>query len=554
MQRGVAWVGEYCLQTSRCSVHKPFVSNQKFTCISGEEFWRNGEIVFPTDGGRDTTYRTRFGYGVSHNGIIYANSNENQKLAMRRLTACREPPVSGASAFLYRSWHNGLKENQRAAIREMKPWFRENNSRYLLAMTAYKGNYEEMREHKSDPHPKRALREEGAEEVETWNLTKNKVWTKSVLYKMKKDELAKAGKYPRMIGDMGVVASLQGFRVTEVLKEAMASEPHYFGMLETQFVKRPSQKLLREVMNKLISPPEGGYFAYFSDDSCLSVIAKGGKVKRYNVDIKTCDGSHTGELFHAVKELTPGSEDEIDPLIKQCQLPIRVVDQENPANVVVLDPDEPTLYSGSTMTTFVNNMGEFVIAFQLGKVDWSQVPPERVEFEVMSAAKRAGYVVSCEDCEKVEDIQFLKHSPVLDRYSTYQPVLNLGVLFRASGTCRRELPKGDPVKTAATFQASLLQGMFPLLDAPIVRKMKVKAGKWDEKTLEMIKNEWHYKVDAEGEVIYVDDDALFRRYDLTEEESASVIELAGVGYGEFISGPAFDKILDKDYSLKTNYI
>lgn len=505
----------------------------------------------------DTTFRTKYGYGVSHTGYIYGNTNGNFSLALRRLTGCKTPGVSGASAFLYRSYDKMLKQNQRDTIAEMGEWLDAHAIYFNVAYQNMGPMEEEMLEHAGDPHPKRRLREEGRDELETSNLIAQKLWLKSCLYKMKKDEWAKILKYPRSIGDMGVCASLQGFRVIENLKHTQASRVWKMREMEGEFIDSPQPERLEEVFAKLMNPPKGGYLAFFSDDSCLSVHTKEG-VSTWNKDLKSCDASHTGALFEMSYRQAPVAKSELKRLVAQCELPIRIHSLDNPKEMVLLEPNEPTLYSGSTMTTYVNNNAEFVLLWQYSKIDFSKLTRKEAEAAIHAAAAKAGYQISLEFCPKPGDIQFLKHSPVRNERGDLKPLLNLGTLLRLSGTCKRDLPgKGTMEERACAFQKSLLRGIYVNTSFNLIDRMRsiCAKGRVTNQQEEATKELLLYKTAYTNEVEYnsFSDECIAERYRLTPCEMEELNErLGSCGYGQTVHTSATSKILERDYGLATH--
>jgi hypothetical protein len=253
-------------------VEKAFLDAEAFSIVYGEEFMVGGDLKFPQSVElkmnrdaqicHDGTYRTRFGPAVDHNGVIYANSPHNLSLGLRRLTAARFPEEPGK--------HQEYMRRQERFIEKNDAFIRFLRDLYAPIVGQFKGFYQELRDHVSDPHPKKELREHAyAELQESGALHEKYFGTRSVTYKNKKNEIAKPGKYIRLIGDLKVPASLQGFVLTKLLKDAM-SEEFVYGDCTFYFCAKPRTSILQSVFEKLISPPTRSYFVFFSDDSCYS--------------------------------------------------------------------------------------------------------------------------------------------------------------------------------------------------------------------------------------------------------------------------------------------
>jgi hypothetical protein len=125
----------------------------------------------------------------------------------------------------------------------------------------------------------------------------------------------------------------------------------------------------------------------------------------------------------------------VDILIKQLLLNYRTYNPVIKEEFVEFHSDRPRLYSGSTLTTAVNNIACLLIALNIA--DLGAINKASIE----GAAERAGYVLTGTDClETIEDLQFLKHSPVRDTQGVYRPVLNLGVSSELLGYVKVTYP------------------------------------------------------------------------------------------------------------------
>lgn len=525
-----------------------FLYNDIFRILKGAEYFVDGCLTFASkkhikrfEQGRpvfaDGTYRTVFGPSISHNGVIYENSDDNVSLALSRLTAARFPDIPGE--------HDKYKNLQRTYIDNNLTFLDSLCETYSKHFTAYTCADIEAEEHHSDPHPKKALRQQSWQELNETGDRYSRLWLKKVKYKMKKNEIAKPGKVPRMIGDLGVAASLQGFRTTKFLKNAQAAEPVVYKEGTIEFIASPDPGKLEEVFAKLLDPPGRYYMALFSDDSCFSIRTPTG-VDVYNVDISKCDASHTERLFDALVLITPSqAREDMKVLTEQCELPIQLQSLYDKKRSVLLQPKHKLLYSGSTLTTAINNLANILIGKAFADCEYSG--PD----SLMLAAKSAGYVITLESCDIPEDIQFLKHSPVFDTMGRMRPLMNLGVLLRLSGTCNGDLPgRGDLQARAVAFQDSLLQGAYPYANFTILDNLKAECGGGNLKTQAVCDKMFEYKVCRSGyEVFTADPRSLYKRYRLTDLEISDIETFATLGYQGHFSGPSVDKILGKDYGL-----
>jgi len=518
-----------------------YVWNDEFIIPDGNIYFKDGNLDFPPGERKDGFYRTRFGPMVGHSGEVCGAEDINQNLGLRRLTGKRAPEQPG--------FHELLCENQSRWFIRNKPFFREVGKLYEPHMQSYTCSEEECEEHYADTHKKQRLRIEAFRELlNSGELSKAKsLWVKKILWKMKRAETKKFGKKTRMIGDLGVGASLRGFRLTNALKVAQATERVYYKGGEIMFCKSPDPVALSEAFDKLINPPGRFFFVYFSDDSCLS-IRRGDKIDRYNLDISSCDASHGPEIFKTLVDIVPERmRADMQILVDQCKLPAHIQSFQDRRKKVKLIPRRPLLFSGSTITTAINNIANLAIAKSIADCDY------RGEADVMFAAQDVGYIVSgCKPLEFIEDLQFLKNSPVLDTQGNWKPMLNLGVLLRASGTCEGDLNgRGDLRERAREFQRGLLHGAYPFTNFQMLDNMKMAMG--EGKLSQQAMDQFEYKVVKNDSYppYRCDEDSLYRRYRLTPLEVAELLEFSKSDvFTEFSSGGA-SKILKTDYSLTT---
>jgi hypothetical protein len=550
--------------------------NHGFEVVYGEPYFDHGKLIPPpakcTDR-VDKTYRTKAG-GISHNGKIHAASDQNTAKAMSRLLKCRGTLAEELKFQIdqknFLSTHQHVLDDMRKIY---EPYFED-----------WAGAEEECHQHYDDPHPKRDLRMQAYDELvhgegRSWKDPGlfSRMWLRKVTYKMKKDEFAKPGKMPRMIGDLGVAASLQGFRLTDLYKTAMSKEDLQYGNMRIHFCKAPTTVELRAAFKNLLDPPLGCkyYFVYFSDDSCLSVRHADGSVSIYNLDISGCDGSHTSAVFDALVSTTPAiAQADMQVLVDQCKLPIVIYFNGEPeraeeiADAVSLSSDSevagrasiclqpldvltqtigPRLYSGSTITTIINNL-----ACVLGAISVQESNAETGD-EICAAFANVGYKMTCEKAEDYSDIQFLKNSPAYDVNGELQPLLNIGVLLRTAGTCKGDLP-GTKRQTFEAryneYMGSVLNGMYPGISFPLVdamRKWTATPTKASDAATQHLRD---YKHVFEGEATFTASE-VYRRYKLNDLEIAELDQdFAPNGYGWYYASSGASKILTKDYGLE----
>lgn len=534
--------------TTDCKVDEPFRYNNGFTLITGADWFIDGQLRFPHDPTYcDGTFRTVFGPSVPHNGRIYGATNENVALAIRRLTSVRCPDKPGV--------HEELCEAQCKFVQDPSTilFLEKIKQKWFLPLSTLTSVIDECIMHHADPHPKLRLRLQAFADLQSlgWLGDPDHIWLRKVIWKMKREEWAKFGKKPRMIADLATPASLLGFRHMELLKQAMASEVIEVGDGIAEFIKTPDPRVLERVFRELHSPSKRFYFCFFSDDACFAVHHQG-KVLRFNLDISSCDASHTRALFDVLVALFPSRlQKDIRRLVRQCMAPLCLRATQDRTMRVKLKPKNPILMSGSVLTTAINNLANLLICFALSKL--RDFTPEDIE----RAAASVGYIVTgTKPLEQFEDLQFLKHSPVYDLSGEIRPLLNLGVLLRASGTCHGDLPGRGPMQPRAeAFQKALLRGMYPHASFTLLDNMKATVQHASEIDLDLATAASIARkvVSTPGySTVYPDPVSLYRRYRLDAAEQSSLENDFGhAGYTHCYNHSAANKILQLDYGLST---
>lgn len=478
---------------------------------------------------------------MRHNGQIYGDDDLNVDLASQRLSAVRVPLQDGRNEELF--------NNQQLFI--------DAHSNLLTSIVGRYHSYflehdheRDIAEHIDDPHQKKRLRQQAFKELqESGDLYSPGTWLRMkrtgeyCTWKIKKDEYAKPGKKPRMIVDLGVSASLRGYRLLEYLKRAQSSEDVVVNGLTIHFCKSPDPFELEEIFRNLLSPPGRGYYVYFSDDACLSLRGADGVPKFYNLDISSCDSSHGPSVFELLTKAFPRYlQDDIAILIQQCQAPLRVRSRcANSKASVLLRPKRPLLYSGSTITTAINNLANLLIAISVAHCDGTSSG-------ILAAAADCGYIVTgTEPLARFQELQFLKNSPVYDTEGHLRPLLNLGVLLRASGTCRGDLPgRGDLSVRARKFQHDIIVSAYPYADFTLKDRLLTQTVKCESS--EMFADKVVYNTSYPR--FRVDDDELYLRYSVGGSDIAFINDVFGLaGYMGSVAHPGLSSILEKDYGL-----
>lgn len=482
----------------------------------------------------DPFYRTCYGPTFVHNGLIFARTNRCLTYAATRLLGARKD-CNGNT-------HEDLCAAQKEFITRHKKILTDYG--HILCQhieEKYDNLVDSVVRLVREPHPKRKLRIAAFRELLETNNISSEVWFREVLGNVKGEEWAKPMKYPRLVNDLTTAASLLGASATHIMKDCMAAKPLWHNGGVAIFVSSPNHAVLTSVFDLLINASHP-VFIYFSDDACFATTINGKRLM-CNLDISTCDGSHTNSLFQTLTMVTRGKLRQLmRRLIQQCKQPLKLKTRKG-RHTAKYRPREPVLYSGSTLTTLVNNMANLCIFISVMETRIGDVG------DIVSAAARAGYNVTCDVCHCPEKLQFLKHSPCSFN-GHYRPVLNAGVILRLSGVCKRDLPgrkKESMMLRANRFQRSLMNCFknsprHPLIDALTPTD-----------STEVIHDfkSGHYILDhTVSDIVFdVPIEHFSRRYDITVHDYEELCNYSRFGFGYFIRCRASHAMLKLDYGL-----
>jgi len=382
-------------------------------------------------------YRSVFGpFFPLPDAHLPGNGPEEYRTLIGRMIALRAPERPGYSVQLANNQMRAMRV-LRTRIGLFKRHFETHMHResYEVAYPAWL----------HQPHAKRKLRERTAEEAKRMGGNECDDH-KPVQYKAKNGEILGPNK-KRGIGDLGAMRTDATAYIMDSIKQAW-DVPFVIGNAHIEFVKAADKTRLAEVFERLLEPGYNKFvFAYHSDDSCVGARCKDGTVN-FNGDIKACDGSHRTCIFDALEKflsVTHGLPNiHVDALTRafkylRSKLVLRY--HKDPKQKVVYEFFTMRLYSGSTLTTIINNFANLLIALELERLvpNPCEVTMEEFKLAYVTAGENVGYILKQFTCSRPEQIQFLKHSP---SYVAGQvvPWMNLGTYVRGFGTFDGDLP------------------------------------------------------------------------------------------------------------------
>lgn len=202
-------------------------------------------------------------------------------------------------------------------------------------------------------------------------------------------------------------------------------------------------KAFTDMMFALRTNPVGtSYSLVFSDDTCVGTVTKRG-MEFANVDISSNDtGVDVGQfsLYHKIGNLFNKTISKY--ALSALFAPIRV---ENPANVsehLLLQPESIFMGSGCSQTTGINNIGNSLgnlVSMDMIETRYHHLGSFNLKDDFVAGFRTIGHEVTYDECRCVEDIQFLKRSPMRCDNGQYVMCLNLGAILRSFGAVENDL-------------------------------------------------------------------------------------------------------------------
>jgi hypothetical protein len=172
-----------------------------------------------------------------------------------------------------------------------------------------------------------------------------------------------------------------------------------------------------------------------SDDSVMVGNVKGRSIMCNN-DISSNDSGQDAPAFFGMSVLQGRlSEALAEGMLDLALLPVLIRSPTSDAKLV-LQFDKPIEPSGHSNTTCWNNFSTLLVTLSIFH-DLVQTDNSLIDC-VSNGASVVGHVVTCEECDCIEDLQFLKFSPV-ECGGQYVMSANLGRLFRKLGAVDNDL-------------------------------------------------------------------------------------------------------------------
>lgn len=293
------------------------------------------------------------------------------------------------------------------------------------------------------PHVKQKIRIKAIRDLMEKRTLFNEgsLFTTKIVGKMKIPEFAKPGKKPRLLGDFTTEGSLLAAFLVPLIKHAMSGEVK-MGDSTFAFCYSTDPESLDSALRRLFES-SGNYYLYFSDDMVAKVDGT-----CYNLDISSCDMSNDDPVFDRLIWLVESEEHRrlLSLAADQCKLKYVIGNSNDPTEKVTAQPRRRTEFSGTQLTTLLNNIASFGISMS---IEWHGM---NTGAGISESALAVGYSVTTDLCTNIEDVQFLKHHFYYDEQDKLQSCLNIGPLLRCYGSAWGDVPysrkRGENLKDA----------------------------------------------------------------------------------------------------------
>jgi len=487
-------------------------------------------------------YRSCFGPFFILPDVNFPGSGTDEyRAAVSRMIALRNPTVEGFDERLAKN-QDSISKTYRVPLHR----FKQHLEKYICR-EAYEDAYPEWL---FQPHAKRKFRQMIAAGVAMFGHNYHED-NKSVGYKLKPGELLADSK-KRAVADLGALRTDATAWCCESIKEAW-SVPFHHGSLKAVYTKSSTKDNLRVAFGDLLDP-KGIVFYYHSDDSCVAAKCSDGTVY-FNGDIKACDGSHRQPLFDSLNELlscNKGIPNVQAPALRRAFTylgqPLKVRNKHRKESVKYRFKSM-RLYSGSVLTTTINNFANLLIAFALHRrvPDPSLVTKDFFKTAYRLAGEDVGYQLKIIDCSVPEDLQFLKHSPSLID-GEIEPWMGLGVFIRGFGTFKGDLPgRGSYESRARSYLHGVVQSRLNWGNHTFNDSFRhLMTGMTTKMNTSLFDDDLSKSVG--GCQRRVLNESICSRYKITEEELLDVCKMvAESNLGDRLRHPVFEKLYQKDY-------
>ncbi len=313
-------------------------------------------------------------------------------------------------------------------------------------------------------------------------------WSKSVKGKVKW-ETAKYGKLSRLFISLGCKRTLFAPRIPEYVKGLMNQNVVLEDIVgfrtNVRFFKTPTQTDMNHWSFDCFASGSNreAFINYHSDDSHMSIpLTLSGVQGQLHLclDIAKCDLSHSPGLFVVAASFCASlgfDPNVVMELFQQLQSDIQISHPDPKVDEYIMFQIEYImLLTGSTLTTFINNIGSLFILFSvlagLKSKNCNYLTLNELESDVLSFAGYAGYEITLDACvfipntmvepKEIESrlcqVTFLKYFPAIALCGTPVAIKDYSTLLRGLGV------SDEPVECLTRLQEIVEGWKFSVKD------------------------------------------------------------------------------------------
>jgi len=369
---------------------------------------------------------------------VFSNGVEGKEVNTRNGTSLRILPCHEAYHSLFQHISNKFSDKFFIISTILGIlWTFSKSALYTVAKNVYDYNYRYydfftwLNDLVSLPAVKRDMYVKWASDIRiSW-----KIFVNDVVFQSKvKDEIARYDSYPRLYATAEhgcLVDKIAPEIVKNMCKYSIPFHEIYPNRFGNEFycVFKDCQEVeASDVMFTHTSAASCSYAVYFSDDGFIRIVVNGIEYL-FETDISKCDMSNRLAIFSwcfCLLKNVCGVE-MAKRLVQQCAQATTLYNPENRAEYVRLLPETFFEFSGSVITTLLNNLANIVIFFAiyLALCDNGFIVTPEV---IIDAAKSVGYVLTVKECPSMACATFLKRS-----FDGQRSFLCLGTLLRSFG-------------------------------------------------------------------------------------------------------------------------
>lgn len=309
------------------------------------------------------------------------------------------------------------------------------------------------------------------------------------------------------------------------------------------------------------------FVAIHSDDSCMVGNVRGRKIISNN-DVSSNDAGQDAAVFFGMSLLQSNFSPELAKgLLQLACLPIDIASPTSDSflRIKFNSPYEP---SGHSNTSVWNHLGSILLS--LSSVYYMVFTEKPYNECVKLGAEQVGHVVTCDEVDCIEKIQFLKFSPVLCN-NKYVMSANLGRIFRKLGCVDGDMTHDQlgvdlvefrgltPEERMNRFWSGVIEGLKHepsnrILDA-LRKRFSSSDYKVTESLLSSLQDENKDSYYMHNRTVKTGDctESVMRRYDLTVEDVDELVDIiSDLHVGQRWKLRAVANFYKTDYGLTGN--